>query len=155
MARVAMIREDAKANLISPDTYQRAMSDAGIDMPLTDEDADYARFAQHKAMSVLAGEDTRRSRSVHEVRICSARSGVLWSIEDDDDAARARLTGGDRIADVERRHGRGSAQSMAQGTQAPDGRCGIGWYRGGPDDGVDQIFGALQAPGRWRRVWNR
>ena len=54
-ARVQMLREDAHQGIIAPDVYARAMSESGIDMPLTEEDSRYARWAQRKAREVMLG----------------------------------------------------------------------------------------------------
>lgn len=151
-ARVAMIREDAKANLISPDTYQRAMSDAGIDMPLTDEDADYARFAQRKAMSVLAGEEyTPLPLGPRSQDLLSAFRRAMVDRRCDD-AARARLAAAIESQMQKDAMDAAALQSMAQGTQAPTGDAGSGGMGVDQMTGVDQIFGALQAQGAGGRV---
>ena len=138
-ARVAMIREDAKANLISPDTYQRAMSDAGIDMPLTDG----TRTMQG---SRAQGHECSGWRGIHAAPARSTKSGFAQRVQACYGRSKMRrrgacwTCGGDRIADAERRHGRGSATVHGTGDASADRRCGIGWY------GVDQMTG-------WIRFW--
>lgn len=146
-ARVAMIREDASKGLLENPTYQRIMSESGIDMPLSEEDAAFSRWSGREAEAVMFGKPfvpaPAGAASEHLIR------ALQRAIVDRrcDDAARARLTQAiqaQRLA---------VAQESAMLTQTAD----MGMTGGaapqeptpgaGDGLGIDQILAALQAQG--------
>lgn len=55
-ARVRAINDAAAAQVLAPREARRALADAGVDMPLTDDDAAFSRFFNELALGVTMGE---------------------------------------------------------------------------------------------------
>lgn len=146
-ARVAMIREDASKGLLENPTYQRIMSESGIDMPLSEEDAAFSRWSGREAEAVMFGKPfvpaPAGAASEHLIR------AMQRAIVDRrcDDAARQRLTqaiqmqrlsAAQEAAMLDQAMNAGATGGEAPQEPAPGAGDGVG---------IDQILAALQAQG--------